>query len=54
MVVIALIESFFYGLAESLCVSKIRAVDMGGSMYVHTFGAYFGVACAIALRPNKE
>jgi ammonium transporter Rh len=26
---------------------------MGGSMYVHTFGAYFGIACSIALT-NKD
>ena len=46
MILIAFFESIFYGLAEAFCVEKYRAVDMGGSMYVHTFGAYFGIAAS--------
>lgn len=29
------------------------AVDMGGSMYVHTFGAYFGLAASYFFQPTK-
>jgi len=44
MLVILLLELVFYSVNESICVLEYQAVDMGGSMYVHTFGAYFGLA----------
>jgi len=31
-----------------------EAVDTGGSMYVHTFGAYFGVAASLVLTDMKK
>lgn len=44
MSVIVLCELNFYAINESIGVIKYEAVDMGGSMYVHTFGAFFGLA----------
>tara|TARA_Y100000739_G_C20609982_1_gene467967 strand:- start:1692 stop:3014 length:1323 start_codon:yes stop_codon:yes gene_type:complete len=44
MSVIVLAELIFYAINESIGVIKYEAVDMGGSMYVHTFGAFFGLA----------
>lgn len=44
--ILATLEIVFYGLNEAICAGKLGAVDMGGSMYVHTFGAYFGLAAA--------
>ena len=44
MLFLATAEMFFWAMNESICVYKIGATDMGGSMFVHTFGAYFGVA----------
>ena len=44
MSVIVLFELIFYAINESIGVIKYEAVDMGGSMYVHTFGAFFGLA----------
>ena len=41
---VATLEIIFYGLNETICAGNLGAVDMGGSMYVHTFGAYFGLA----------
>ena len=49
MIFIAVIELFFWAMAMNIGVYKLGAVDMGGSVYIHTFGAYFGVACSYTL-----
>lgn len=46
LLVMACIEIFFYSLNEEIGVAVYYAVDMGGSMYVHTFGAIFGIFCS--------
>ena len=43
---LATLEIFVYALNEAICAGELQAVDMGGSMYVHTFGAYFGLAAS--------
>ena len=53
MFVLATLEIIFYGLNESICAGKMGAVDMGGSMYVHTFGAYFGCAASYFFNNRK-
>lgn len=52
--VLATLEIFFYTLNEALCVKYFRAVDMGGSMYIHTFGAFFGVACTFYFEHKRS
>ena len=37
---------------EAIGVIFFQAVDMGGSMYVHTFGAYFGLAASYFFKPK--
>ena len=54
MSIIALCELVFYAINESIGVIKYEAVDMGGSMYVHTFGAYFGLAFSYLWGPPKN
>ena len=39
LMIIALIEIMFYGINETIGAVKFGAVDMGGSIFVHTFGA---------------
>lgn len=39
-------EMIFYALNEAIGVIIFKATDMGGSMFVHSFGAYFGVAAS--------
>jgi len=46
-------EIIFYAINESIGVVVYEAVDMGGSMYVHTFGAYFGLAVSFMIT-NKD
>lgn len=38
----------------SFFILKIQIVDIGGSITVHAFGAYFGLACSFIMRPKKE
>lgn len=54
LVVVALSELVFYSINESIGVVKFKAVDMGGSMYVHTFGAYFGLAVSYIISDKKK
>lgn len=53
LLVMATIEVVIYSCNVGLGQKQFHAVDMGGSMFVHTFGAYFGVACALALGPKN-
>ena len=53
MWLLATLEIVFYGLNEAICAGELGAVDMGGSMYVHTFGAYFGCAASYFFLPKK-
>jgi len=48
-------ELIFYAINEYIGVEIYKAVDMGGSMFVHSFGAYFGLAFSFVLgRPQNE
>jgi len=49
MVVIAFLEVIFFGLNEQLLL-QIGILDVGGSIIVHLFGAYFGLAASRVLR----
>lgn len=48
-------QIFFYALNFQIGAVKFGAVDMGGSMFVHTFGALFGLGVSkIVSPPLKE
>ena len=47
--IMAIFELIFYAINESIGVIEYKAIDMGGSMFVHTFGAYFGMAVSFVL-----
>ena len=49
MLMVLIIELIFYAVNENIGAVQMQAVDMGGSMFVHTFGAYFGLACSWTL-----
>lgn len=42
----AFIEVIFYSLNLEIGVHLLYVVDIGGSIFIHTFGAYFGLACS--------
>ncbi len=49
LIVVAAIEIVVFSINVHIGVDILGAVDAGGSMFVHTFGAYFGLACARVL-----
>lgn len=53
LLVMAIIEIIFYVLNEQIGVEIYQAVDMGGSMYVHSFGAYFGISVSAVIGAPK-
>jgi len=43
----------FYGLNEAIGVGLFKATDMGGTIFVHTFGAYYGLAASYFFQPTR-
>ena len=44
---IAFFETLFASFNYYLCYDQLNAIDNGGSLYIHTFGAIFGVSVSI-------
>ena len=42
-------ELIFYALNFQICVTSIGATDIGGTVVLHTFGAYFGLSFSRAI-----
>ena len=53
LIVIAVFEVIFYGVNETLNGHVFQSTDIGGSMIIHTFGAYFGLAASTVLFHKK-
>eukprot|EP01104_Vermistella_antarctica_P016689 TRINITY_DN5740_c0_g1_i2.p1 TRINITY_DN5740_c0_g1~~TRINITY_DN5740_c0_g1_i2.p1 ORF type:complete len:511 (-),score=103.54 TRINITY_DN5740_c0_g1_i2:28-1560(-) len=49
--VVAILEIALYSINNYVCVPLIGAVDVGGSIVIHTFGAAFGVTLAWIISP---
>jgi len=54
LLVIAVLEILFYAANFTIGCTHLQTVDMGGSMFVHTFGAYFGLGVSRALSKSKK
>ena len=56
--VMSLVHIVGYSINEVICLQKIQAFDDGGSMTIHAFGAYSGIATSLILssmsRPNSK
>jgi len=53
MLAVSILEIAFFSLNEKIGVHDFQAVDMGGSIFVHTFGAYFGLALSWVISSSK-
>eukprot|EP00762_Andalucia_godoyi_P004028 ANDGO_05651.mRNA.1 hypothetical protein len=49
LVLMAFVETMFYSLNYYIGFLKLKAVDIGGSMFIHTFGGIFGLFFSKAL-----
>ena len=47
ILIITIFETFFSSLNYYFCYRTIKAIDNGGSLYIHTFGAIFGFIVSI-------
>lgn len=55
LLIICISQSFFYAFNKvALVLGAIGAEDVGGSMTIHMFGAYFGLAASYALGAPKD
>jgi ammonium transporter Rh len=50
--VMTTIEVFIYALQEMIVFEKIKAFDAGGSISIHTYGAYFGLMFSLIFSPK--
>jgi len=49
-----MIEIIFYAINKMLLEQAYGVVDVGGSMVIHMFGAFFGVMTAFMLREDRQ
>jgi hypothetical protein len=49
ILILTLFEVPFYGLNRYICLDRLGGLDLGGSMVIHMFGAYFGLGAAWVL-----
>ncbi|KAM9294694.1 ammonium transporter Rh type B [Gastrophryne carolinensis] len=55
LIVMTLFEVTLFGINEYIILNIVEAKDAGGSMTIHTFGAYFGlVVSRVLYRPHLE
>lgn len=50
LLVIAFIEIIMFTVNEFILLQELEVADAGGSMVIHCFGAYFGLALAFVLQ----
>jgi len=53
-VILVILEMIFYTLNEQIGLKYIEYTDIGGSMVVHLFGAYFGLAASAVIGGDAE
>ena len=53
MCLLIIFQVIFYGLNEGIGIVVFGAADVGGSMFIHTFGAYFGLTASYFFQSAK-
>ncbi|XP_019869284.2 ammonium transporter Rh type A [Aethina tumida] len=53
LIIMGIIEIAIFSANSYLGLETFKAVDAGGSIFVHTFGAYFGLAVSFVLNKKK-
>jgi ammonium transporter Rh len=53
LLIMAIFEICFMTLNETIGVENFKASDMGGSMFVHLFGAWFGIGLTYTFSPKE-
>ena len=48
-IIMTIFETIICSLNYKLCAEKLRALDHGGALYIHTFGTIFGLSITIVL-----
>ena len=48
-IILAIFETFLSSLNYQLCEVKLKIFDYGGALYIHTFGAMFGISISTVL-----
>ena len=54
LLIICFFELIFWAINFYICVEYLGIVDVGGSIVVHTFGAYFGLAVSFIIKPPSN
>lgn len=54
LLIMSIVHVFGYTLNEVLCKSKIIALDSGGGMTVHIFGAFAGITASLILKASSR
>ena len=53
LVAMVIAETIFYSVNLHIYGDKLQALDVGGSVVIHTFGAYFGLAASKFITPKE-
>lgn len=54
LLVMATIETIFYSMNAVIGYTELQTTDVGGSIFIHTFGAYFGLAVSAVVSPKTS
>merc|ERR1719440_1999531 len=49
LIIVGLLEVVIYAINFNVVAGTIGTLDVGGSLVIHAFGAYFGLACSYVI-----